>query len=58
MRIGQQGNAACFQVVCNKNLDTFDRKKFLYKSSLRHDVTVSGNHAPRPQPEGIRAEAE
>ena len=59
-RIAMQGNAACFQVVCNKNLDTFDRKKFLYRSTLRQDVTVSGNHAPRPekQPEGIRAEAE
>jgi cyclopropane fatty-acyl-phospholipid synthase-like methyltransferase len=33
-RIGAQGNAACFQVVANKNLDTFDRKIFIGKQSL------------------------
>jgi len=33
-RIGAQGNAACFQVVANKNLDTFDRKIFIGKHSL------------------------
>jgi cyclopropane fatty-acyl-phospholipid synthase-like methyltransferase len=33
-RIGAQGNAACFQVVAHKNLDAFDRKIFIGKSSL------------------------
>ncbi len=28
-RIARQGNAACFQVVANKNLDKFDRTRFV-----------------------------
>lgn len=28
-RIGAQGNSECFQVVAHKNLDAFDRKRFL-----------------------------
>jgi cyclopropane fatty-acyl-phospholipid synthase-like methyltransferase len=27
--IGEQGNAACFQVVANKNLDQFDRQRWI-----------------------------
>ena len=27
--IGEQGNAACFQVVLNKNLDGFDRTRWI-----------------------------
>jgi cyclopropane fatty-acyl-phospholipid synthase-like methyltransferase len=33
-RIGMQGNAACFQVVAHKNLDAFNRKVFVGRSSL------------------------
>ncbi len=33
-RIGMQGNAACFQIVAHKNLDTFDRRVFMGRSSL------------------------
>jgi cyclopropane fatty-acyl-phospholipid synthase-like methyltransferase len=33
-RIGAQGNAACFQVVAHKNLDSFDRKVFVGRSTL------------------------
>jgi cyclopropane fatty-acyl-phospholipid synthase-like methyltransferase len=33
-RIALQGNAACFQVVANKNLDTFNRRIFIGHSSL------------------------
>lgn len=33
-RIATQGNAACFQVVAHKNLDQFDRKVFVGRSSL------------------------
>ncbi len=33
-RIGAQGNAACFQVVAHKNLDAFNRKVFIGRSSL------------------------
>ncbi|MGC4117381.1 MAG: cyclopropane-fatty-acyl-phospholipid synthase family protein [Myxococcales bacterium] len=28
-RIARQGNAACFQIVANKNLDSFDRTRFV-----------------------------
>ena len=33
-RIGTQGNAACFQVVAHKNLDEFNRRVFVGRSSL------------------------
>jgi hypothetical protein len=33
-RIGMQGNSACHQVVAHKNLDTFNRKIFIGRSSL------------------------
>jgi cyclopropane fatty-acyl-phospholipid synthase-like methyltransferase len=29
VRIAEQGNAGCFQVVMNKNLDSFDRKRWI-----------------------------
>jgi cyclopropane fatty-acyl-phospholipid synthase-like methyltransferase len=33
-RIGAQGTGQCFQVVAHKNLDSFDRRVFLDRSSL------------------------
>jgi sphingolipid C9-methyltransferase len=33
-RIGFQGNAACFQVVANKNLDRYNRKIFVGRAGL------------------------
>ncbi len=33
-RIAMQGNAACFQVVAHKNLDDFNRRVFIGRSSL------------------------
>jgi cyclopropane fatty-acyl-phospholipid synthase-like methyltransferase len=33
-RIGSQGSAACFQVVAHKNLNSFNRKVFIGRSSL------------------------
>lgn len=32
--IAEQGNAACFQVVLNKNLDTFDRSRWVLKNAV------------------------
>jgi len=32
-RIGAQGNSECFQVVAHKNLDGFDRKRFLPRAT-------------------------
>jgi cyclopropane fatty-acyl-phospholipid synthase-like methyltransferase len=57
-RIALQGNAACFQIVCNKNLDSFDRKRFLSRSTLRVETTSTGNGVHRPQPEPLVATAE
>ena len=33
-RIAQQGTGQCFQVVAHKNLDSFDRRVFIGRSSL------------------------
>jgi cyclopropane fatty-acyl-phospholipid synthase-like methyltransferase len=33
-RIGEQGTAACFQVVAHKNLDRFDRRRFIQHRTL------------------------
>jgi cyclopropane fatty-acyl-phospholipid synthase-like methyltransferase len=33
-RIGDQGTAACFQVVAHKNLDQFDRRRFVGRTTL------------------------
>jgi len=32
--VAEQGNAACFQVVLNKNLDAFDRTRWVDKKSV------------------------
>jgi sphingolipid C9-methyltransferase len=45
-RIGAQGNAACFQVVANKNLDDFNRRVFVGRSSLG-SVRAPERDAPR-----------
>src|SRR5262249_45830181 len=43
--IGAQGNAACFQVVANKNLDTFNRRVFIGQNALARPTAVG----TRPQ---------
>ena len=45
-RIGLQGNAACFQVVANKNLDGFDRNVYIGGKSLGERMFT----APQPTP--------
>ena len=57
-RIALQGNAACFQIVANKNLNTFDRKRFLSRSSLRVPAGAEANGHHRPAHEPLVAEAE
>jgi cyclopropane fatty-acyl-phospholipid synthase-like methyltransferase len=44
-RIGAQGNAACFQVLANKNLDTFNRRIFMGQNPLARPAPVG----TRPQ---------
>jgi cyclopropane fatty-acyl-phospholipid synthase-like methyltransferase len=41
--IAEQGNAACFQVVLNKNMDSFDRTRWVNKNSvvLGHRATLA-----------------
>ena len=35
MIVAEQGNAACFQILLNKNIDSFDRRRFIgEKASL------------------------
>jgi cyclopropane fatty-acyl-phospholipid synthase-like methyltransferase len=45
--IGEQGNAACFQVVLNKNLDAFDRTRWVTGKMQRAPV-LSNGHAEEP----------
>jgi cyclopropane fatty-acyl-phospholipid synthase-like methyltransferase len=49
-RIGFQGNAACFQIVAHKNLDSFDRRIFLGPPALgeqeRQKMFENKQHAP------------
>jgi cyclopropane fatty-acyl-phospholipid synthase-like methyltransferase len=47
-RIGSQGNAACFQVVAHKNLDDFNRRIFIGRSSLG-SVRAPERDSPREQ---------
>ncbi len=54
--IGEQGNAACFQVALNKNLDHYDRKRWVARSAaVLGDRLPLGSLEPRPQ---VVAEAE
>jgi sphingolipid C9-methyltransferase len=39
--IAEQGNAACFQVVLNKNQDSYDRTRW-----VKNDSTILGDRAP------------
>jgi len=43
--IGEQGNAACFQVVLNKNVDHFDRTRW-----IRKHAAVLGERVKRLRP--------
>lgn len=46
--IGEQGNAACFQVVLNKNLDSFDRKRWIgHRANVLGD-RIQTHQSPRP----------
>jgi cyclopropane fatty-acyl-phospholipid synthase-like methyltransferase len=47
--IGEQGNAACFQVVLNKNLDGYDRTRWIKKqSAILGDRLPKSAFEPRP----------
>lgn len=57
-RIARQGNAACFQIVANKNLDAFDRTRFIGHEVGRPVVPPKANgvHAPAELPATAAAE--
>jgi hypothetical protein len=50
--IAEQGNAACFQVVLNKNIDSYDRTRWIKNSAtvlgdrLAHGSLVPDKHVP------------
>jgi sphingolipid C9-methyltransferase len=46
--VAEQGNAACFQVVLNKNLDHFDRTRWVRNRAVVLGDRVSPVQAPRP----------
>ena len=57
-RIAMQGNAACFQVVANKNLDSFNRRIFIGHSSLGQVRAPSHERAPLAASQNGTAHAE
>jgi len=46
--IGEQGNAACFQVVLNKNLDSFNRFRWIGRRSAVLGDRMNAIHQPPP----------
>lgn len=44
--VGEQGNAACFQVVLNKNIDSFDRMRYIGHKFTLGERAALGLHAP------------
>ncbi len=46
--IADQGNASCYQVVFNKNLDGFDRTRHILDRGPVHGVRASELDSPRP----------
>ncbi len=56
-RIAAQGNAACFQILANKNLDTFNRRIFIGQNPLARPAAV-GTRPAHAHTNGTVAEAE
>lgn len=48
-RIAEQGNAACFQVVANKNLDHYNRRVFIGRSGLQWRKGTTPEHTETPK---------
>jgi cyclopropane fatty-acyl-phospholipid synthase-like methyltransferase len=46
--IAEQGNAACFQVVLNKNLDEFDRTRFIGSTAVHGRHPFTADQAAQP----------
>jgi cyclopropane fatty-acyl-phospholipid synthase-like methyltransferase len=46
-KIADQGNASCYQVVFNKNIDAFDRTQHILDHGVIHGVRTNGIEAPR-----------
>jgi hypothetical protein len=47
-KIADQGNASCYQVVFNKNIDGFDRTQHILDKGVIHGVRTNGIDVPRP----------
>ncbi len=46
--IAQQGNAACFQVVLNKNLDNYDRTRWIHRKAAILGDRLNSLKTPKP----------
>lgn len=57
VQIAHQGNAACFQIVANKNLDHFNRKVYVGQMSLGTQTKMFEERAPAAAREHV-ADAE
>ncbi len=53
--IGEQGNAACFQVVLNKNLDSFDRTRWIGRRGAVIGDRMSVIQTPAARSERVEA---
>jgi len=55
-KIADQGNASCYQVVFNKNLDGFDRTKHILDRGVVHGVRTLGLSPDNQQGDAFAAE--
>jgi hypothetical protein len=51
VHIAAQGNSTCFQIVCNKNLETFNRNRFI--GELGYEQRVFSDDAPKRKQNGV-----
>jgi hypothetical protein len=50
---GSQGTAACFQVVMNKNLNEFDRARWVGQQGLAERMGLPARSTGRGQKNGV-----
>lgn len=50
VHIAAQGNSTCFQIVCNKNIETFDRNRWV--GELGYEQRVFSEDAPKRKQNG------
>ncbi|MCE2502512.1 MAG: class I SAM-dependent methyltransferase [Chlorobi bacterium] len=53
VHIAAQGNSTCFQIVCNKNLETYNRKRFVGEIGMGERLNESSNNIPTEMPAAV-----